>query len=54
MRSLCGGLRYSPHAVWVIMVVYPRRILSEQELKVISAYENAFTTGSDTADMQCG
>jgi hypothetical protein len=54
MRSLCEGLRYSPHAVWVMIVVYPMRILSEQEIWVISPYENAFTTGSDTAHMQCG
>jgi hypothetical protein len=29
MRSPYEGLRYSPHAVWVMMVVYPMRILSE-------------------------
>jgi hypothetical protein len=39
MRSPYDGLRYSPHAVWVTMVVCPMRILSEQELKVISPYE---------------
>jgi hypothetical protein len=35
MRSLYDELRYSPHAVWVMKVVYPMRILSEQEMKVI-------------------
>jgi hypothetical protein len=54
MRSPYDGLRYSPHAVWVTMVVYPMRILSEQELRITSPYENAFTTSSDTAHMQCG
>jgi hypothetical protein len=29
MRSTYEGLRYSPHAVWLMKVVYPMRILSE-------------------------
>jgi hypothetical protein len=37
MRIPYEGLRYSPHAVWVMDVVFPNsmRILSEQEIWVI-------------------
>jgi hypothetical protein len=35
LEAFSKGFRCSPCAVWVMMVVYPMRILSEQEIWVI-------------------